>query len=40
MFGREFVFQRARNAEEWEEWAIASGLLELDQESTEIGDIE
>jgi streptogramin lyase len=40
MFGREFVFQRARNADEWEKWAIASGLPELDQESTEIGDIE
>ena len=40
MFGREFVFQRARNEEAWEKWAIDSGLPQLDETGTRIGDAE
>jgi streptogramin lyase len=40
MFGREFVMQRARNEDEWKEWAIENDLPELDTVSTRIGDAE
>ena len=40
MFGREFVMQRARNEEAWQEWAVESDLPELDTVSTRIGDAE
>ena len=39
-FGREFVMQRARNNDEWEEWAKSLELTELDKEGKRITDTE
>jgi streptogramin lyase len=40
MFGREFVLQRARNQDEWEEWAENLQLKELDKDGKRITDTE
>jgi hypothetical protein len=39
-FGRDFVMLRARNEDEWTEWAKSLELTELEDGGKEITDVE